>query len=939
MEICNCSVCKNFLILDENLQQRSGRYLSIRNAAKHWLSDLHRPPSNPSVSSEDYPSSPNPSSHSTESDTSFDIQQDNPLGAFIILFILWLHLFCNVSLENCTIAIKMIINILNLVFEHRNTISHIPTIPRDPRTLIKKAHLDVELTDFICCRQCFHLYKIGWDTPLTCSYKQFSTSECCNEELFVHKPTFKGNKDVGEITPFFGRLSTTPSIIGTPRCLFVFQRISTWLRWLLSRPDTECLIDQWIERIQLDQEYGHLTDIQHGSNFKNIVWKDKPNSLKLALSLFVDWFNPRGNKLSGKVESMGIFAISCVNLPPTCRNKLSHMCIFGIMPGPYAPNPQTLNHLLKPLVDELIELDSNIFIPTYQYPAGRIIQVKLLSVYGDILATKKVVGFASHSATQFCSFCHVQAQDLSLMQLGQRRMKNETISAAHASKNATNKNAQDKLLRSTGIRWSELNRLSYWDPSQHVILGIMHNWLEGILQCHFRYRWKFRVIPPYEGPKKRKVREEFTHRNKRKRIEGSNSRKDFYQESTEEMADESSNDILIDSGHEGGLFSQDDIQCFQELMKQAVLPPGIPHLPSNLGESKHGKLSAAQWHALFVYIIPLVIFEIYVNEVANMDVFSNRYKLLMNTAHLIHCSNIVCAHKIKEKEYRRFQSNYQKYTESVAKPFNNPKVQPNHHFALHIPEQMEAWGPLSGVAEFGGERLIGFLQKINTNNRIDEMHKTMMVRGCRLQRLIAKEEFDKITKKGNTREGSRRINMKKIRLIASRYMLLFDLCLKKDPAIVHRDTYPVPQFGHYLSGFVEVVQNIDCKGIMVGCSSPCNCVVAKIGKKTLYGVIKQCYRYVDHLGEHQEAILLVPIKNLFSKQQGVPTSRFRYMLFLCGVVLGRLENGKEEMIDPSQVVSLAAYRLLKKNTLSIEDNGIILVPQNHNPFLDISGDL
>ncbi|MBW0550426.1 hypothetical protein O181_090141 [Austropuccinia psidii MF-1] len=162
----------------------------------------------------------------------------------------------------------------------------------------------------------------------------------------------------------------TPFSIGTPCCVFVSQRSSTWLKWLLSKSDTENVIDTWAESIHQDQDYGFLSDIQHGENVKQIKWENKPNSLKLALSLFVDWFNPRGNKLSKKLESTGIFAISCLNLPPILRKKLFHMCICGIAPGPYSPNTQTLNHVLKPLLDELVDLDSGILIPTYQYPSG-----------------------------------------------------------------------------------------------------------------------------------------------------------------------------------------------------------------------------------------------------------------------------------------------------------------------------------------------------------------------------------------------------------------------------------------------------------------------------------------------------------------------------------------------------------------------------------------
>ncbi|MBW0492141.1 hypothetical protein O181_031856 [Austropuccinia psidii MF-1] len=937
MEFCDCQVCVKFSIIDETNQPRFGRYLSVRNVAKHRRADRNRSPPNPSVSSEEYSSLNESGDSLMESDKSFDVEEVNSLGLFIMLFILWLHLFCNVSLESCKVAIKMIINIVNLALEHQNASSYIATISRDPRTLIRKADVDIDFTETICCQQCFSLYKSQRDTPLRCGYKEFSNSECCNQELFVQKIIYKANKDVGEFGHYSAPSSIIPSTIGTPRCVFVSQKISTWLTWLLSKSDTEKVIDEWTESIQHDQEYGYLSDIQHGENFKKIEWKDKPDSLKLALSLFVDWFNPRGNKLSGKAETTGIFALSCLNLPPTLRNKLSHICIFGIAPGPYSPSPQTVNHLLKPIVDELIKLDSDLFIPTYQHPAGRWIQVKLLSVYGDIIATKKVVGFASHSATKFCSFCHAKTSELSLLQLSAKREKNETLAAAKASKAAISKNAQGKLLKSTGVRWSELNRLAYWDPSQHVVLGMMHNWLEGVLQCHFRYRWKSWVIPLYEAQRKRKLPKDSTPK-KRQRLDESYDAMDVDQDDISDTSDDSSEDILINSGPEGGFFSQNDMQQFRTLMKQVVLPPGSPHLPANLGESKHGKLSAAQWHTLFVYIIPLVIFELYVDQVGHLDIHSNRYKFLMNTSHLIHCTNIVCARKIKENESKRFKNNYEQYTKRVGELFDSPKVQPNHHFALHIPEQMKSWGPLSGVAEFGGERLIGFLQKINTNNRIDELHKTLMVSGCRMQRLLSKTEFNEFTKDGKKMGGSKKSNNKMIRLVSSRYMLLFTLCSKRDARVVHRDSVPIPNDRHHLSGWVEVVQMAHCNGVKVGCMKPHNCVVAKIGEKKMYGLIKQCYKYKDGMGEAREAILIVPVKNMYPKQRAVPTSRFRYMLFLCGVVLGRIENWKEEMIEPSQVVSLAAYRLLESHTLHIDEDGIIMVPHNHDPFLDISGD-
>ncbi|MBW0525283.1 hypothetical protein O181_064998 [Austropuccinia psidii MF-1] len=314
----------------------------------------------------------------------------------------------------------------------------------------------------------------------------------------------------------------TPCSIGTSCCVFVSQRISTWLKWLLSKLDAENVIDTWAESIHQDQDYGFLSDIQHGENFKQIKWENKPNSFKLALSLVIDWLNPR----------------------------------------PYSPNTQTLNHLLKPLVNGLVELDSGILIPTYQYPAGQIIRIKLFLVYGEILATKKAGGLPSHSATKFCLFFHAQAPELAHLNLAQRQCEDDTLSAAWALKAAISKNAQEKILKRTGVQWSELNRLAYWDPSQYVVLGMMHNWLEGILQGHFCYQWRFWAISPYEASQKRKQPKISTSQNKREKQDDSYSVMDWDQENESNRSDYSNEDIILDCGPDGGFFSKSDMEQF-----------------------------------------------------------------------------------------------------------------------------------------------------------------------------------------------------------------------------------------------------------------------------------------------------------------------------------------------------------------------------------------
>ncbi|KNF05827.1 hypothetical protein PSTG_01224 [Puccinia striiformis f. sp. tritici PST-78] len=362
-------------------------------------------------------------------------------------------------------------------------------------------------------------------------------------------------------------------------------------------------------------------------------------------------------------------------------------------------------------------------------------------------------------------------------------------------------------------------------------------------------------------------------------------------------------------------------------MKHVVLPPGVPHLPHNLGEPKHGKLSASQWHALFVFIIPIVLLDMYLDNVGKIDLKSNLYKFLVNTAHLVQCTNVVFARKFKPGDLKRFEMHHKKYSDTVGELFDNIKVQPNHHYSLHIPQQMTAWGPLAGVSDFAGERLIGFLQKIKTNNKIDEMHKSMMTRGCRLQRMMEKSEFHQLTQPLDDEQDLKPRQLKSIRLTESRYQLLFNLVARNNHDVGSRA----------LSGLAKPVRSINCNGVVVGSMSPRNCVVFESGGKTRYGLVQQCYQYDNHLSKRKEFMLVSRITNLYPKRtEPIPTRPFRYLLFLFGVVVGKVESS-EEAIDPSQVISLAAYHLLDKNTFSISENGIALIPRGYDAFLNISG--
>ncbi|MBW0550999.1 hypothetical protein O181_090714 [Austropuccinia psidii MF-1] len=135
----------------------------------------------------------------------------------------------------------------------------------------------------------------------------------------------------------------------------------------------------------------------------------------------------------------------------------------------------------------MVQLDSGIIIQTLRYPRGRTVIVRLGCLIGNLVANHKVAGFASHSATQFCSWCDCPKADIQEMKLGKIRQKSHIKYYSQAFQELKNEAECTRIVKRTGIRWSELNCLHYWDPVQQIPLVIMHNLFEGILQHHFQH--------------------------------------------------------------------------------------------------------------------------------------------------------------------------------------------------------------------------------------------------------------------------------------------------------------------------------------------------------------------------------------------------------------------------------------------------------------------
>lgn len=459
----------------------------------------------------------------------------------------------------------------------------------------------------------------------------------------------------------------------------------------------------------------------------------------------------------------------CLNLPPDIQHLPENTFFAGITPPPKEPTMVTITALSDPIVEQLRPLWEGRIFKTHRHQRGTKKCVGVLARIGDLLAMRKALGFSGVTSNNFCSFCLTKYEDMDSLHW-KHRDGTQVLAAAKEWKNATTKKRRDQIYREHGVRWSSLHALPYGDPVKHTLLGLMHNWLEGVLQHHARVLWGIGV----EASKNQEDSEEEIIEINDEYItdidlatsqlllpfplteikddldaeiqdlyeEGQTyldtpshkARVDFeiaeafqvLQFDDDDSYDDSDMDEDIDFrpspdrdlvGMNSGsfTFSDEELHQIHIGLSQIVIPSWIERPPTNLGEKSHGKLKADQWLTLFSVFLPLILPELW-----SLSDSHRNTALLDNFHDLVSATNIVCSYTVTPDMPSAYLQHYISYRKSSQVLFPNGGSRPNHHFAMHNGKLMKFWGPLIQLSEFQGERHNGMLQKIKTNNHLCE---------------------------------------------------------------------------------------------------------------------------------------------------------------------------------------------------------------------------
>ena len=414
-----------------------------------------------------------------------------PLSCLVTLLSAALHLLSNLSFADLGFILPCLSLMLQLSLSRSNYLEKTSvSVSPDIRTVLQPLNLDPETRALVCCPKCFATYE--WKSsdpdepcPEFCVYQNTPQSKICGRRLHT-KNTKKATNSISQLS--------------LPTRQFFYQDLHHWLARMYSRPD----IEDYLDKTPTGAAAAEMADIWDGTVLRDFTGPDglpfmqKPESEgRLVFGLNMDGFHPHGSREAGKRTSIcGIYLV-CFNLPPALRFKMENVFLLGIVPGPQEPSTHEVNHLLRPLIDDLLILwNPGIYLSrTARYPFGRLVRAALIPVICDLPAARRVAGLGGHASGHFCSECLLKLDDINNLDshTWQRRDYQSHMEHAQRWKDAESESERTEVFQEYGAKWSELLRLPYWDPTTFVVIDSMHGFYLRLYLRHVRDVWGMNV--------------------------------------------------------------------------------------------------------------------------------------------------------------------------------------------------------------------------------------------------------------------------------------------------------------------------------------------------------------------------------------------------------------------------------------------------------------
>lgn len=172
-------------------------------------------------------------------------------------------------------------------------------------------------------------------------------------------------------------------------------------------------------------------------------------------------------------------------------------------------------------------------------------------------------------------------------------------------------------------------------------------------------------------------------------------------------------------------FTQEELQGLHVALRSTQRPSWQRGPPLNLGVSSHGKLKADQWRSAIEFDVPIYLAQAWSysdHEVKNNERKQRRRQLLASTMLLAVSIGWGTSDVTSQPHAYDYTRHMIAYLQTLQMLYPSFQLRPNHHGALHIGPFLLQFGPMRGWWMYPFERIIGILQKTNTNSKLGKKH-------------------------------------------------------------------------------------------------------------------------------------------------------------------------------------------------------------------------
>ncbi|KAJ3720472.1 hypothetical protein C8R42DRAFT_582930, partial [Lentinula raphanica] len=150
-------------------------------------------------------------------------------------------------------------------------------------------------------------------------------------------------------------------------------------------------------------------------------------------------------------------------------------------------------------------------------------------------------------------------------------------------------------------------------------------------------------------------------------------------------------------------------------MAITILPSWIDSPPENWGTKANGKLSADEWKVVCSVSLVITLIRLWGYQYENQP-HARQFQLLQNFLDLVHAMRLLNLRETSSDSRDEYRSLILKYLRQVLVLFPDVTLKPNHHYAIHIVEDLEWMGPVQARNTPIFERTNHILQEVNSNN-------------------------------------------------------------------------------------------------------------------------------------------------------------------------------------------------------------------------------